>query len=655
MNGLESDETASAKEISDRIELLEEYLYKTAEKMLADPPPSHIVSVSSGHTSKPGTKPSSKTAEKYKSIQEEFVAWYNEKFSSHAAPMVNSALVVLFLFERVISGTDRSHPSSLARAYRKCREYHVALQDLWWSQRRTISNPFGPLTEKHGLMTQFIELQRIKQERTAQLARTSRSRKRLSPTSGDIALIEKLAINSWYMAQGDGVLLRNRALLLLDYHFSLEKLGAERINMNSLVFLKSVNAGFLRPASTIGLVTGANKIGPHGAGLLRNRNVEVCPISAIAIYLFWRYNLSGERFPDFLNLAWQSIPLFPKTANIPTEHILPQTRRKALKEIFEATDLDEKFYSTSKTTRSAGQWQRGKVEEATLTSPKEAVCIAGFSSGDLSSYHVPRGDIQPPPQLSEMVFPGVTEALESLYKYVLNESSCRHIDVHYAQYLKSVRKRDFEITEYSPVDRAMIGIQILTVLKELRTVILQDAALLKDIHPQLKVWRHEIFRSSMFEAYAQQLQRHVVGGEPVDVDSAINFTFNNETSLNDCDNGPENGCGDDSNFNLHRVAIRPNSATSWTQERLPATAPESNSAPKSLTSQQLTPDLSSRRDAANSEGCTTDQIRALRERLDHAVAKHGEISTTLISVLARMEETRCEIGFIKEEISSLSI
>jgi hypothetical protein len=35
------------------------------------------------------------------------------------------------------------------------------------------------------------------------------------------------------------------------------------------------------------------------AACLRNKEVQICPVSTFAIYLFWRFHVENEPFPDF--------------------------------------------------------------------------------------------------------------------------------------------------------------------------------------------------------------------------------------------------------------------------------------------------------------------------------------------------------------------
>ena len=49
----------------------------------------------------------------------------------------------------------------------------------------------------------------------------------------------------------------------------------------------------------------------------RNKNVQYCPVGAVALYLFYRFHVEMESWPDFSDrLAWYSTKLLAKSSNV---------------------------------------------------------------------------------------------------------------------------------------------------------------------------------------------------------------------------------------------------------------------------------------------------------------------------------------------------
>ena len=83
-----------------------------------------------------------------------------------------------------------------------------------------------------------------------------------------------------------------------------------------------------------------NQFGKIQSGTaMRHRNVELCAIGAIGFYLFFRFHVDNEEFPDFTKRAnWYNIFLFV-AGTCRTEMMSPDSHREAQKKAFTRCNL----------------------------------------------------------------------------------------------------------------------------------------------------------------------------------------------------------------------------------------------------------------------------------------------------------------------------
>ncbi|KAE8240360.1 hypothetical protein A4X13_0g7841 [Tilletia indica] len=239
---------------------------------------------------------------------------------------------------------------------------------------------------------------------------------------------------------------------------------------------------------------------------IRHRNVEVCPIGALALYLFYRFDACAEKPPDFTTRReWYDLPLLVASAN-PSAGISWDTQADLLGKAFAELDITSsklthamrgggaRFASAAgcseDSIRKHGRWCGDRLMERYLTSvaitPVRA--LGGFSiqGGD---HWLARSLREPSSDLSGAIFPWVEEAEATLE----NKSGS---------------------------DRDEAGIEFLKLLKFLRRVLLQDAVSLKALFPTLPLWQHKPFNTTTFAEFASELQ-NAINTTPCPLDAQL--------------------------------------------------------------------------------------------------------------------------------------
>ncbi|KAE8236563.1 hypothetical protein A4X03_0g9394, partial [Tilletia caries] len=231
---------------------------------------------------------------------------------------------------------------------------------------------------------------------------------------------------------------------------------------------------------------------------VRHRDVEACPVGALALYLYERWHVRSEPFPDFSSRAsWYHLMLLTdgddNTAG--SDGITWGDQAQILKKAF--SDLD---IATSKVThamrgggarmafehgcsedsiRKHGRWTAGgdQLMERYLTGValQPVRALAGFSPGG-GDYWLPRTLKEPPLSLQQQLWPRIEEV----------EAAIRQ------------RHRTGGETDQA-------ALNFLAMMKWLRIVLLQDAACLRPLYANLPLWSMAPFNTRAFEQFVSDL------------------------------------------------------------------------------------------------------------------------------------------------------
>lgn len=185
-----------------------------------------------------------------------------------------------------------------------------------------------------------------------------------------------------------------------------------------------------------------NKTGRREHGIaIRHKNCLVCPINALGFYLFTRFCIRNEPFPNFsTRQSWYDLKLFPHSKS-PTTPCSYETQRRVLKESFAACNV--RSIKVCHTTRFCaareakaggasedgirihGRWCADRMVERYLSevSLEPIRILGGFhcKGGDL---YLPRDLLTPLESLQKQIFPEVDEWLEKVGVKIIMLSSC---------------------------------------------------------------------------------------------------------------------------------------------------------------------------------------------------------------------------------------
>ncbi|KAE8217270.1 hypothetical protein CF319_g8604 [Tilletia indica] len=226
----------------------------------------------------------------------------------------------------------------------------------------------------------------------------------------------------------------------------------------------------------------------------RHRDVELCPVGALALFFFERFHVKEEPFPDLSSrAAWYSIPLLVDEGD--GEGVSWADQADILRRAFHDLDIASSKVThamrgggarlaheagcSEESIRMHGRWTAGgdQLIERYLTGIAVAPvrALAGFSA-EGGDYYLPRTLLEPPASLSDQLWPQATR----------EEANVRERHANGGQ-----------------TDQAALS--FLELIKWLRIVLLQDAALLSTAYPLLPLWSMPPFSSPAFDQFRRDL------------------------------------------------------------------------------------------------------------------------------------------------------
>ena len=170
---------------------------------------------------------------------------------------------------------------------------------------------------------------------------------------------------------------------------------------------------------------------------IRSKDFRICPMGACAFYLFWRYQLENESFPEFRKSEdWFNVK-FLKSGKDPTKSIDYRTHKASIDLAFREIGITSKAKThaargsgarmaelagaSEDQIRRLGRWNNQSMESCYLTNlPREAIRnLAGFAPAQ-GSYFLQRAAINPTLVLKHMIFRQIESALHKI-----KASKCR--------------------------------------------------------------------------------------------------------------------------------------------------------------------------------------------------------------------------------------
>ncbi|RLN80271.1 hypothetical protein BBJ28_00022176 [Nothophytophthora sp. Chile5] len=212
-------------------------------------------------------------------------------------------------------------------------------------------------------------------------------------------------------------------------------------------------------------------------GAVRHRDPECCLFNAVGFYLLMRFSEGGEPFPDLSSRrAWYDLYLLTRDVKLERHDYNSQAAPATPTVKAEDTASPASTAGTTELSiRRAGHYPASAVLIPSRTTvPMDAIrSAAGFSTEDDAAL-LPRAAVAPPEDLQKQLFPQIEE------------------------WSPRLDSRNAETQ-----DMAAVG--FCKLLKELRVVLLQDAAQLINRFPNSAIWRHSVFSSDAFNEFKHQV------------------------------------------------------------------------------------------------------------------------------------------------------
>jgi len=245
----------------------------------------------------------------------------------------------------------------------------------------------------------------------------------------------------------------------------------------------------------LALLKGRGKTNQFGnalfSGYYRHSDVRLCAVSAVALFLFYRWHMAGETIDFSSSQSWYDIVFFSMSPGNNRSPISYKTHANAIKSVHEKLGISPpkvthggRYFGKQKLDREgvekisaniAGGWSVGTGDACYgngLDRPSMRA-MSGFPANILGAYYIPRATVKPPKELARKVFPW------------LDEWERRHREGDRCE-------RNIALTGF------------FRLIRFLREVVLQDAAGTMDEYPH-PIWTHAIFQSTEFKQFKDAL------------------------------------------------------------------------------------------------------------------------------------------------------
>ncbi|OJD18721.1 hypothetical protein AJ78_01258 [Emergomyces pasteurianus Ep9510] len=435
--------------------------------------------------------------------------------------LVTEPKLVRFLNEEVLHRPSRSsHKSRRDGKYviqtlgrSAVKQYIAAVVDLYKSQRsRGLNSSPHP---RGSLVTSILHSHDIKETIRKRMEYRGANTQQDGYDEKMMIRLMKFCWTGWYKNDQTSVLshLRTGLSFLMNHSMLLRGETSRTAQLPDLFTIQLSNEG-PAPCWPMILITDNGKTNQLGrleyAAVIRHKNPLLCTISHLAFYLFYRWNIVQESPPNFQRRSlWYDIHIL--CGQNPLKPLAYDTQLQWTNRMYAAAGiLKSKKTHLGRSQRSryaelnevsegrirrAGQWNNDALTNCYLTNiSREFVrAMAGFDPSTQGNYFLPRAAIRPPEQLEAAVWPWVDVWLHRFDSYEHNEGG--EIDER--------MKSDLEDEQ----DLAAQG--FLRLLKQLRTVILQDSVLLQREFPDHPLWSDPLFVREDYKAYAIEVARAV--------------------------------------------------------------------------------------------------------------------------------------------------
>lgn len=414
----------------------------------------------------------------YRPRQKEFHDWCTEKKFGDG-DLVYEAKLVAFLDNVVIPRgyKRRKSPDGSAQVYshESIEVYVKAMVDLYQAQKASGGKGSHPRGAAIKALKEMLVRADAKRKRGPEYDRG------LGTVLDGYNVAYMKTLTSFWLRESSGVGLRDRVDFLVGHALVARGQSRRFIQLADMLTLVMPDEG-PQPCTSLVVVMTKGKTNQSGrveyGAAMRHKKVLLCPLNAVAMYLFWRWHIELEPFPNLNDRrAWYGIHLLK--GSDPRSELSYNAQLESVKRGFKACSIDSTVWTHANREsaarmaelngadedqiRRAGRWSRDRMETCYLTTiPRKALrALAGFSTkGD--TYWLARATIEPCKALQRMVHRDLDDA----------EAALR------ASGLREIAASGF-----------------VQMLHDLRVVFLQDSVLLRRQFPDHPIWRDVLFES----------------------------------------------------------------------------------------------------------------------------------------------------------------
>ncbi|KAG2212027.1 hypothetical protein INT45_010435, partial [Circinella minor] len=382
-------------------------------------------------------------------------------------------------------GNDGGAVTLQYESYSQCLK---AIIDLWKDQKAA-----GKNDHPHPRGDKLNTWRKAKQISEKETRRANNVDRGIGTLEDGYNFEEMVAVSLYFFDRQSETEMRNRATFLLHHMMLLRGESSRFAELADLFTMHFPEEGH-SPCPVLIFHSEFGKTTTSGNrnyfATIRHRDVCVCAFGALAFYFFYRFHVSGEPFPDFSTSEnWFKIKMLKGCDRF--QDMAYTTQNDEIHRAFNACDItslhtthaghgsgarDAELHGASEDSlRRHGGWNMQSMERHYLSkiSRKPLRTINGFPAKQ-GHFWLPRSIIEPPSTLQRKVFPEADTWLERIN----NGDGCE----------KTIAAQGF-----------------LRLLITMRTIILQDAAMLRRSYPNHRLFQQPIFQDDEYRTFEASL------------------------------------------------------------------------------------------------------------------------------------------------------
>lgn len=426
------------------------------------------------------------TLKTYKGAELEFLTWMrnNNRFPIMTRITVTEHKLLVFLHEEVVGRQSKrkrknsEHGGTIS--IQTVKNYVSAAVKLW--QKQALANINSNPNPRGNLVKQYLKFLKTKEFCRERCQFIDPGRGTLADGYTEEKQFEDLA--EAFLETSTGI--RDRALFLVTHYGFLRGDNGRMLEFSHFQCIQIPGVGPMK-CPAIQLILQQSKTNhvnrKDTTAFIRAKNVLVCGVGGLALYMFERFHRQREEFPDLSDRKlWYQTKMFGigyRTHAVHTKRAKKVAKIQSTKvtHIARKTAPSMIPFEDDRKRMRHGVWGSSAFDTCYANTIIPSVCLglAGFST-NANGFFLPRASIDPPEELLALVFPELNGWLER------NESG-------------------------EGIDMSISTTQFLATMVFLRVVLLQDSVFLKKKYPTKlsQLWEDELFSHPLYKEFEERL------------------------------------------------------------------------------------------------------------------------------------------------------